>query len=136
MTDLKVKLESCNTKNVSLKDRIIDLEAQIKKLEQTVIIATDNCQARIDAEKGRWEIRSKEQAADYEARIELLQQTINEKTVELGKKDEAIGKLHAHIAELDEQIVNLNKALAEEREQNAVLISENTKLKRPLHSQE
>ena len=37
--------------------------------------------------------------------------------------------MHAHIAELDEQIVNLNKALAEEREQNAVLTSENTKLK-------
>ncbi|MEC8037755.1 MAG: hypothetical protein VX152_05565 [Pseudomonadota bacterium] len=129
VTDLKVKLESCNTKNVSLKDRIIDLEAQIKKLEQTVIIATDNCQARIDAEAGRWQTKLDEQASDYEARIELLQQTINEKTVELGKKDEAIGKLHAHIAELDEQIVSLNKALAEEREQNAVLTSENTKLK-------
>ena len=128
VTDLQVKLEACNNKNMSLEDRIIDLRAQIKKLEQTVIIATENCQARMDAEKGRWEVRFKEQAADYEARIELLLQTIDDMKMELGKKDEAIGKLHTHIAELDEEIVNMNKELSEERERNAVLTSENTKL--------
>ena len=128
VTDLTVKLESCNNKNMSLRDRIIDLEAQIKKLEQTVIIATDNCQARIDAEKGRWEIRLKEQAADYEAQIKLLLQTIDHLKAELGKKDEAIGKLHTHIAELDEEIIRLMREVTGEREQNAVLTSENTKL--------
>ncbi len=128
VTDLKVKLEACNNQNMSLKGQIVRLEAEIKKLEQTVIIATNNCEARLVTEADRWQTKLEEQAANYEARMELLQQTINEKTVDLSKKDEAIGKLHTHIAELDEEIVNMNKELSEERERNAVLTSENTKL--------
>ncbi|MDA8604115.1 hypothetical protein N9M21_06825 [Alphaproteobacteria bacterium] len=135
IADLRVSLEACQTEKQALNETLDRMTIKITELEQTVITATSNCEARVlgvrTSERAQCttqvnliETGCQKQQDALRDHIAELEQTIEAKNGAIGGLHEEIKALQAEIADRESMIRQLIEIEQGLKAENAFLLEQ------------